>query len=504
MRTQSQERKLTSTDDGFFEELAQLTHPESKTVRRVCLPSDVPRPKGQQELLRVTSAAGSEVSSEIGAQFHSQISSLGWKELARCDGWLDAPRTPFAGSAAELALPSLMGIGSLLDCGVPDGRVNRLYHSCASLTGDPLLLDSPPFLSVMVRTQGRRLGSLEDALTCLAAQSCQDFEVVIVLHSTDLSAWRSVRALAESFGGAFRQKIDLLVCGTGKRAAPLNMALENCRGEYVTALDDDDYVMSHWVESFLDARDLGRGQILRIGCASQEVVVLKGVSREVAIAVAGPTVEYGRPWNFMEHLYENQTPIHAYATPRWLVEDVGLRYDASLPVCEDWDFLIRAALFVGVSDFNQVAAVYNRHDLASSTVHSLPEWEQARDQVRRRLNEVPLILPAGSLDLASSNPGPSAGELTMTASLSAALEMERQARSELETALEEERTRLIGALVQTEQARVDTDLALRAKINEVEELHEFISRPLWRRLKSRFNWGEQLWRRSKANQLRSD
>ena len=45
-----------------------------------------------------------------------------------------------------------------------------------------------PFLTVLVRTQGKRIEPLRDALLCLAAQSDQDFEVIVLDHDSEPDA----------------------------------------------------------------------------------------------------------------------------------------------------------------------------------------------------------------------------------------------------------------------------------------------------------------------------
>ena len=42
-----------------------------------------------------------------------------------------------------------------------------------------------PFLSVVMRTQGRRPFSLEESLTGLLAQTVDDFEILVMAHNVD-------------------------------------------------------------------------------------------------------------------------------------------------------------------------------------------------------------------------------------------------------------------------------------------------------------------------------
>ena len=101
-----------------------------------------------------------------------------------------------------------------------------------------------------MRTQGKRASHLRDALTCLAAQTVDSFEVLLMVHSDDAEpALGEVRALVEDFEPAFASRVSVVHVSGGRRARPLNVALERLKAEYVAFLDDDDLVMADWVES---------------------------------------------------------------------------------------------------------------------------------------------------------------------------------------------------------------------------------------------------------------
>ena len=63
--------------------------------------------------------------------------------------------------------------------------------------------EADPFLSALVRTQGRRRSTLIETLLSLAAQKSQDFQVVILAHDMKETALAELNLLVESFDTDF-------------------------------------------------------------------------------------------------------------------------------------------------------------------------------------------------------------------------------------------------------------------------------------------------------------
>ena len=123
--------------------------------------------------------------------------------------------------------------------------------------------DGRAFLTIIIRTrgiEGVRIRTLREMLMTLAGQSCQDFELLLVVHSKAAAAYQRIGQLVGEFPSDLTNRVKILSCGRPGRAAPLNEALPHARGEYVAVLDDDDYVFGHWIETFknLAKRKLGQ------------------------------------------------------------------------------------------------------------------------------------------------------------------------------------------------------------------------------------------------------
>ena len=124
------------------------------------------------------------------------MTGAGWYESARLDFPLEESDQHVAGHPA---FEPVTNLGLYLDrvrCGADEfGAVNqfvRRYHR-----GSPRVVErapdaEAPFVSIVLRTQGRRPETLTDVLCCLAAQTCLDFEVVLVVHDSTRATRRAV------------------------------------------------------------------------------------------------------------------------------------------------------------------------------------------------------------------------------------------------------------------------------------------------------------------------
>jgi glycosyltransferase involved in cell wall biosynthesis len=261
--------------------------------------------------------------------------------------------------------------------------------------------DDLPFLSVLVRTQGNRLAPLKDALLCLAGQTDQDFEVILLVHSEDDAAIAEVTHLVARLEPTFRERVRLDVVKGGARAVPLNIGLADARGRFVSVFDDDDLLMGHWVESFRAGAIRAPGSMVRSLSANQWVrpEIWHGDVAGVR-TTSWPTVEYPPKFNHVDHMLVNRSPFMTWAFPRTLFSSLGLRFDEELFVCEDWDVIMQGAALCGVENVSELTSIYRRWHSGDSSyiVHRRSEWIGSEERVRDRLDSLPLLLPPGSVE----------------------------------------------------------------------------------------------------------
>lgn len=325
------------------------------------------------------------------------MSSTGWHESARDDVVLvqsdqHVDHHPAFGQHAVLA-----GFLDQLRAGVDGhGQVNqfvRRYHRGSPRDGHPAPVVIP-FLSIVLRTTGERMDSLADVLCCLAAQTDLDIEVVLVVHDPDRA--EAVQHLVDTFEGNLGCRVRLTGCRGGTRARPANLGLSLARGHYVAFLDDDDLVTADWVENFRRGAVAHPGCLIRCWAAEQNRIWSRPGELASHTAIGPLRPQYVKDFDFVEHLRQNQTPIHCFAVPATIYR-MGVAFDESLTVCEDWQFLLRAASLCGVHDTRAVTAIYSKFSDRSSA-HLVPQsdWSTTHSWILMQLDRRPLLLPPGS------------------------------------------------------------------------------------------------------------
>lgn len=253
------------------------------------------------------------------------------------------------------------------------------------------------FLTVVMRTQGTRSFHLRDALTCLAAQTFDDFHILLMVHTQDLNDEAStVTAIVEEFDFTFASRVEIVPVTGGGRARPLNVALGRVKSRYLAFLDDDDLVTANWVESFASgAKD---GAIVRSVAAVRHVSI-PGESHDIPYTTESSLeFRYKLEFDPVHHLWGNETPICTFAVPCRLIETFSLRFDEQLPVLEDWDFLMRCVALAPVRDTREITSIYQmwRNGESSASLHDNSLWQAIQRVLQDRANQRPIVFAAGT------------------------------------------------------------------------------------------------------------
>ncbi len=330
------------------------------------------------------------------------MSSVGWHEVARKDVELEESDQHFPQHHPLLSrgTPGNELITLLRKQADSSGTVNQFVR--AYLPSMPARhvneKTTSPFLTVVIRTQGARIESLRESILCLSAQTCQDFDVLVVGHRLDRDKQLGVERVIADQMETMRTKTRLIKVDHGERAAPLNAAFEHATGQYVAMFDDDDLVFGHWVETFKALSVENPGKLLRATAVSQTWE--KPVFRDRGLVTrsrSGYRAEYPESFDLFDHLVENRSPLHSLAFPRAVHSELGFRFDETLTTAEDWDYIMSVCHITGVASSADVTCVYRRWDNAASsyTAHDQEEWKANYQYSLRKMDSRPLLLPPG-------------------------------------------------------------------------------------------------------------
>jgi SAM-dependent methyltransferase len=268
--------------------------------------------------------------------------------------------------------------------------------------------DADPLFTVVMRTQGKRMAALKEVLLCLRGQTIDDFEVRLMVHNATDADAAAVEALVGALPADFAGRTHVARVTDGGRARPLNKGLEAARGSYVVCLDDDDLVFAHWLETFQGLARDHPGRLLRTVIVSQQVTAQLSAGGVASHQATGPVVpDYPEDFDIVRHLDLNTTPLMGWAFPISAYRHLGLRFDETLAVCEDWDYALRTLLLCGVAASPETTGIYRRWVgvETSGTLHGVKEWQDARRAIRERLDHDPALLPAGWLSALDRHTG---------------------------------------------------------------------------------------------------
>lgn len=283
-----------------------------------------------------------------------------------------------------------MDIGGVRAALKPGGASGQLVVELPKMVphGDDL-----PFLSVVMRTQGRRPAFLAQVLADLAQQDDRDFEVCLVEHQTTPQSHSDIAELVALQPDWM--KVQVLRASAPGRAHPLNVGYSAANGRYICILDDDEIVYANWVGAF---RRLARKNT---GCLLRIVGLLQGWTMKGTepVQLEEPRAAFPATFSLLRHLLGNETPTFTIAYPRELFHELGLRFDEMLSTTEDWDFLLRSAGLLPVACSAEVGGVYRWwHNAESSrTLHDRDEWELNTQRIYSRLERTAVIMPAGQV-----------------------------------------------------------------------------------------------------------
>lgn len=267
---------------------------------------------------------------------------------------------------------------------------------------------SLPSVSVIVRTKNR-LNWLQQAVSSVLAQDYPSIELVLVndggtdaieplkswlgLQDTDVVSPSSVtlghgadttptskatvlRSTAEA-GSSISLNYIALANSVGRSEAA-NIGLHSANGVLSIFLDDDDYFdanhISHLVTAFKD--HFGTYDCLGVTHCQARAVHQDAEGQEQLLSLQGHDVEGGLLY------YRNQLPILTALFPT-RVRALGVAFDRSFDLYEDWDFWLQVAQICSFHFVALASCAYRIHDHQSG-VRELDRQRLAYQQIYRK------------------------------------------------------------------------------------------------------------------------
>lgn len=251
-----------------------------------------------------------------------------------------------------------------------------------------------PFLSVVTRTQGRRPKELSEALNSIYSQTDKSFELIIVGHKLSVDEKRAVSDLIESQSEDFKSKIRFFEVDYGGRAAPLNCGFAHARGSYIVSLDDDDLLLPDFVKALREAEEEAGGRLMHSYGVSQKWKRLENGDTVPLSGDGEPDDIFCRDFNLKYQLYANNCYFTTIAFPRYIFHEKRIWFDENLDTAEDWDYIMRCALILGVFDIRECLSVYRlwQNSESSRTAHEKSVWEKNYYYILDKFSAYPIIL----------------------------------------------------------------------------------------------------------------
>ncbi len=255
------------------------------------------------------------------------------------------------------------------------------------------MTSSIPFISILIRTQGKRFEALKETFLCLEAQTDDRFKIILLVHKADAQGRECVQRLLSLQSPDFAKKIHTEYIDEGTRTRPLNIGASLVDTPYFAMLDDDDVVFNNWIEEFGKSAQQFPNQVIRSYGCTQSWKVLAATDSDTLLCSEGPIVnQYCSLFDLVAQLETNYTPISCVAIPTSCYSELEIHFDESLTTTEDWDFIMRCVFAVGIVDTEKITFLYRLWSNAetSHTLHNDDEWMKNYYAIVEKFNKLPI------------------------------------------------------------------------------------------------------------------
>lgn len=210
--------------------------------------------------------------------------------------------------------------------------------------------------AIITRTIGRPV-LLERTLRSILAQTCQDWEWVVV--TPDLALVQPlIEKHAAALGGRFKV-LPYIQPVSGMRGLPLNHAIAHSNSEFITVLDDDDTWHPEFLERMLRPLENWPGRPPGGTVSHTQVIEESSVADGLQVLREYPLNPGLASLSLAQLSIVNQFCIHAFVYRRSALEKTGL-YPEDFPVLEDWHFNLRFLRHYDIAVIPQLLSYYHQ------------------------------------------------------------------------------------------------------------------------------------------------
>lgn len=237
-------------------------------------------------------------------------------------------------------------------------------EAIAAIEREAVSVADGPRVSIIIRTFDRP-ALLRRAIESVAQQTYANVEIVVVNNGgADVS-----EIVREASGGL--PFVYEVMPERQHISAASNVGARAATGAYIGYLDDDDLIYADHCARAVEALEQSRSDIVFTTCLAEYAEMTGDEKR-----VLGYQVYLDREFNLDDIYVSNLSPIHSIVHTRELFERFGY-FDETLPVTDDWEFWLRAA--VGGASFARVdraTCEYSwRYDPARGNMTIEHQWD---------------------------------------------------------------------------------------------------------------------------------
>jgi hypothetical protein len=265
-----------------------------------------------------------------------------------------------------------------------------------------------PWVTALIAPRADEAELIAETLLSLAAQTCDAFDVMIVVPEASAEALVPFRDLIAAFDVGFSERVRLTALPATRPESPLLLCARMSEARYISVVRPLDIVFGHWAETIATNGARADDRVLTFLTATQ-VVECEHRRGDPVVTTVGPprSSEPTVSFDLLEFLDSPPGPALGCALPR---HAVARALPPGLPAgTEEWAAQLIAFLANGSHDTGEVTYLRRVKEDTATSPHERA-WERDRTEVLALLDHGTLTLGSGMLTALQSSHRRAAGE----------------------------------------------------------------------------------------------